>query len=240
MNLFHLAASKEQCNFFCKDSAKTVGFYYLLEWTFMITLCKNNLKCVIHALLQVVCNELNSPVIACFKCHQSATLRWQGEKSMHWPDLLRCVWSLLNGLWFWRSNSVRHCVCKVRNTSMRTSSRIAGPAWTHTHTHTWSLDNGGAVRQVVVRQTQSACISTHTTPPSLLYRARVCPAGWWGCEMAWDRAWGRSPLRRHGPCPAKSPPSPVKRQRQTHASITVNITDRCSHELFLQSAGKKQ
>ncbi len=54
-------------------------------------------------------------------------LRGTDGQEVHWTDLLRCVWSLLNGLWFWRSSSVRHCVCRVRNTSIRTSSRIAGP-----------------------------------------------------------------------------------------------------------------
>lgn len=48
----------------------------------------------------------------------------------------------------------------------------------------------------------------------MFYRALVCPADWWGCEMAWDRAWGRSPLRHHGPCPAKSPPLPENAQRK--------------------------
>lgn len=38
------------------------------------------------------------------------------------------------------------------------------------------------------------------------YRAPVCPAGWWGFEMAWGHAWGCFPLHRLVPCPARSPP----------------------------------
>lgn len=95
--------------------------------------------------------------------------------AVEWTDLLRCVWSLLNWLWFWRSNSVRHCVCRVRNTSIKTSSRIAGPEKRQTDWLTEVCDNIWTVRQHDIYPHLQ-----HATYPKLWavtdYQALVYPA----------------------------------------------------------------
>lgn len=119
-------------------------------------------------------------------------------------DLLRCVWSLLNGLWFCRFSSVLHCVYRVRNTSISTSSRIAGPL-----TQIYSYSRCDLMSNMCDKHTALAAHDNDLSrQPQAGYQALVCPEDWWGCEMASGHASGCFLLPHLGPCPARSPPLP--------------------------------
>ena len=105
----HFIFSMLQCGDFAHIDL-LYQFNYCLKCSYSVTS-----KVICFNISQLFCSVCFSMIMYCLKC----------------TDLLRCVWSLLNGLWFWRSSSVRHCVCRVRNTSIRTSSRIAGPGERH-------------------------------------------------------------------------------------------------------------
>lgn len=99
-------------------------------------------------------------------------------------------------------------------------------------------ENGGAVWQVITWQTKSVCMLTH------IHAIFALPSSGLSSRLMRMRNGLRSCMRTLSSSPPRALPCKIptiacKTQRQAHSSITVNVTEHCSQEPFLQRAGKE-